>query len=150
MEGSEQVLAIIEGLSSDDSIDSYNLVLTTRRIVLMHTINPLVSPEVGLAKGGLVGWAIASLIEKGVEAKMNEEKSQYLTLDESLQKDKKSYAINHEDITEIKLYKRLINSKIIVDSKGYQKTFFFHKNIKKIYTTLLQAPALAGKVFISR
>lgn len=150
MEGSEQILAIIEGLSSDGSIDCYNLVLTTRRIVLMHTLNPLVNPEVGMAKGGLVGWAIASLIEKGVEAKMNEEKSQYLTLDELLQKDKKSYAINHADITEIKLHKGLINSKLIVESKGSQETFSFNKNIKKIYTTLLQAPALAGKVSISR
>jgi len=116
----------------------------------MHTPYPLVNPEVGMAKGGLAGWAIASLIEKGVEAKMNEEKSQSLTLDELLQKDKKSYAMNHEDITDIKLHKGLLNCKLIVEAKGSQENFSFNKNIKKIYTTLLQAPALAGKVSISR
>jgi hypothetical protein len=150
MEDSEQVLAIIEGLSSDDSIDSYNLVLTTKRIVMMCTLKPLVNPEVGMAKGGLVGWAFASLIEKSVEAKMNEEKSRHLTLDEILQKNKKSYAINHEDIIVIKLHKGLVNSKLIVKSQGSQESFSFNKNIKKIYYTLLQAQALSGKVSLSR
>ncbi len=147
MKGSEQVLAIIEGLTSDDSIDSYNLVLSTRRIVLIHTLNPLVNPEVGIAKGGLVGWGVASLIEKGVEAKVKEE---YLALDELLKKDKKSYAINREDITEIKLHIGLINSKLIVESKSSQETFSVNKNIKKIHTALLRAQELAGKVSISR
>lgn len=146
MEDSERVLAIIEGLSSND-LDNYNLVLTTRRIVLMRTRYPIVNPEVGLVKGGLVGWALGSLIEKGVESDMNEkENSRSLTLDELLQKDEKSYAINYEEITEIKLHKGLINSKLIVESKGSQKIFSFNKNFKKIHAMLLQTPALAGKV----
>ncbi len=149
MEDSERILAIIEGLSSDDS-DNYNLVLTTRRIVLMRTRYPIVNPQVGLMKGGLVGWALASLIEKGVESKMDEmENSQSLTLDELLQKDEKSYAINYEEITEIKLHKGLINSKLIVESKGSQKIFSFNKNFKKIHAMLLQTPALVGKICLS-
>jgi len=58
--------------------------------------------------------------------------------------------MNHEDITDIKLHKGLLNCKLIVEAKGSQENFSFNKNIKKIYTTLLQAPALAGKVSISR
>jgi hypothetical protein len=150
MEDSERVLAIIEGLSSDNSIDNYNLVLTTRRIALMRTPYPIVNPQVGLAKGGLVGWALGSLIEKGVESEMNEkENSQSLTLDDLLQKDEKSYAISYEEITEIKLHKGLINSKLIVESKDSQKVFSFNKNFKKIHTMLLQTPELAGKVSLS-
>jgi hypothetical protein len=146
MEDSEQVLAVIEGLSSDD-FDNYNLVLTTRRIVLMRTRYPIVNPQIGLVKGGLVGWAVGSLIEKGVESEMNKkENSQSLTLDDLLQKDEKSYAVNYEEITEIKLHKGLINSKLIVESKGSQKIFSFNKNFKKIHAMLLQTPALAGKV----
>ncbi len=133
MEGSEQVSAIIEGLSSNDPpFFDYNLVLTTRRIVLIHT-RSLRYPELGLAKGGLWGWTVDSK-----------------TLDELLQKDEKNYAINCEEITEIKLHKGLINSKLIVESRGSQKIFLFGKNFKKICTMLLQAPALAGKVSASR
>jgi hypothetical protein len=146
MEDTERVLAIIEGLSSND-FDNYNLVLTTRRIVLMRTRYPIVNPQIGLVKGGLVGWAVGSLIEKGVESDMNKkENSQSLTLDDLLQKDEKSYAVNYEEITEIKLHKGLINSKLIVESKGSQKIFSFNKNFKKIRAMLLQTPALAGKV----
>jgi len=126
MEGSEQVSAIIEGLSSADfPFYDYNLVVTTRRIVLIR-IRSLRYPELGLAKGGLWGWT--------VDGK---------TLDELLQKDEKSYAINDEEITGIKLHKGLVNSKLIVESKGSQKIFLFN-NYKKIYSMLLQAPALAG------
>jgi len=151
MEGSEQVLAIIEGLRSSDLNAYYNLVLTTRRIILLHTPDLPVSPEIGLAKGGLIGWAYAEAMDAGVESKMNEkENSRNLTLDELLQKDNKSFAINTEDVSQIKIHKGWINHEVIIESASSQKIFLVEHNIKKISKILLQASTLAGKVTISR
>ena len=131
MEGSEQVLDIIESLQSDDSRD-YNMVLTTRRIVLVHT-RSLRFPELGLAKGGLWGW--------------NPDGSM---LDELLQKDENSYAINYGEIEEIKLHKGLLSNKLVVALWGSQKIFLFDANFEKIRTMLIQVPALEGRVSISK
>ena len=151
MQGSEQVLATIEGLRSSDLATYYNLVLTTRRIVLIHTPDLPVNPEIGLAKGGLIGWAVAEAIDGSVESKRNEkENSQNLTLDDLLQKDTKNFAINHEDISEIKIRKGWIDNELIIESGSSQKIFLVEHNIKKISKVLLQASALAGKVTISR
>jgi hypothetical protein len=118
--------------SNDAPFNDYNLVLTTRRIVLIHT-RSLRLPELGLVKGGLWGWTPDSS-----------------TLDELLQKDKNNYGIDYGEIDEIKLQKGLLNSKIVVESHGSQKIFLFDKDFKKIYATFLQASTLAGKVFISK
>ena len=131
MEGSEQVLDIIESLQSDDCRD-YNMVLTTRRIVLIHA-RSLRFPELGLAKGGLWGW--------------NPDSS---ALDELLQKDENSYAINYGEIEEIKLHKGLLNNKLVVELWGSQKIFLFDANLEKIHTMLIQVPALEGRVSISK
>ena len=131
MESSEQVLDIIESLQSDDFHD-YNLVLTDRRIVLIHT-RSLRFPELGLVEGGMWGWAPDSS-----------------TLDELLQNDGNSYAINYAEIDEIKLRKGILGSKLVVESRGSQRVFVFDKSFEKIYSVLLQIPALEGKVFISR
>ncbi|MGD0451175.1 MAG: hypothetical protein ABSA79_09010 [Candidatus Bathyarchaeia archaeon] len=131
MEGSEQVLDIIESLQSDDFRD-YNLILTTRRIVLIRT-RSLRFPELGLVKGGWWGWAPDSS-----------------TLDHLLQNDENNYAINYAEIDAIKLHKGVLRSKLVVESRGSQKIFFFDKNFEKIYTMLLQTPALEGKVSISK
>jgi hypothetical protein len=155
MEGSEQVLATIEGLRSDDLTTYYNLVLTTRRIVLVHTPDLPVNPEIGLAKGGLigglVGHAVAEAIDGGVESKRKEkENSQNLTLDDLLRKDNKSFAIDHEEVTEIKIHKGWIDNELIIESGGSQKIFLVEHNIKKVSKVLLQASPLAGKVTVSR
>jgi hypothetical protein len=91
MEGSEQVLDIIESLQSDDFHD-YNIVLTTRRIVLIHT-RSLRFPEFGLVKGGM--WRRAP---------------DSSALDELLQNDENGYAINYAEIDEIKLHKGVMGS----------------------------------------
>jgi hypothetical protein len=151
MEGSEQVLATIGGLRSSDLNTYYSLVLTTRRIVLIHTPDLPVNPEIGLAKGGLIGWAVAEAIDADVESKMNKkENSQNLTLDQLLQKDNKSFAINHEDVSRIKIHKGWINNEVTIESGSSQKIFLVEHNIKKISKILLQASTLAGKVTISR
>ena len=155
MEGSEQVLATIEGLRSNDLTTYYNLVLTARRIVLIHTPDLPVNPEIALAKcgliGGPVGWAVAKAINGSVESERNEkENSQNLTLDDLLQKDNKSFAINHEDVAEIKIRKGWINNEVIIESGSSEKIFIVEHNIKKISKILLQASTLAGKVTISR
>ncbi len=48
MESSEQVLGIIKSLKAEDFLD-YNLVLTTRRIVLVHA-RDLSFPEPGASR----------------------------------------------------------------------------------------------------
>ena len=151
MEGSEQVLATVEGLRSNDLTGYYNLVLTTRRIVLLHTPDLPVNPEIGLAKGGLIGWAVAKAIDGSVESEMNErENPQKLTLDDLLRKDNKSFSIDNEDVSEIKIHKGWIDNEIVIKSEGSQKIFLVEHNIKKISNVLLQASTLAGKVSVSR
>jgi hypothetical protein len=133
MEDSEQVLGIIEGLQSKDGpFLDYNLVLTTRRLVLIHA-RSLKIPEVGLAKGWLWGWT-PSVSE----------------LDELLQKNDSSFALNYGEIDEIKLHKGLLESKLVVESRGSKRIFVFDKNFEKIHTMLLQTPALDGKVSTSK
>jgi len=67
-----------------------------------------------------------------------------------LQNDENNYAINYAEIDAIKLHKGVLRSKLVVESRGSQKIFFFDKNFEKIYTMLLQTPALEGKVSISK
>jgi hypothetical protein len=112
-----------------------------------------VNPEIGLVKGGLIGWAVAEAIDGSVESarKMNgKENSQNLTLDDLLQRDSKSFAINHEDVSQIKIHKGWINNELIIESGSSQKIFLVEHNIKKISKILLQASPLAGKVTTSR
>ena len=99
----------------------------------------------------MIGWAVAKAIDESVESNRNEKgNSQNLTLDDLLQKDNKSFAIDHQDVSEIKIRKRWINNEIIVKWGDSQKIFLVEHNIKKISDVLLQASTLAGKVIVSK
>ena len=152
MEDLGQVLAVIEGLCSDDLTNYYNLFLTTRKFVFIHVPDWAVKPELGRTPGEWVGWAVARAVQKDIESEMTkkEDKSHRMTLNELMQQDEKNYAVNHEDITLIEVHKGWIHSELIVKLKTSRKIFSFNKNFKKILSALHQAPALAGKVSASR
>ena len=152
MQNSEQEIAIINGLYTNDlrRID-YTLHLTTKRFVLIHVTNLDAQAVQAQISGGLIGYAIAKGVQKASESKRKEKENalQDLTLDELLQKDKKSFAMAHENIVSIRLHKGWINGEIFVKLKSSQAQFFVDKKqIEPISTTLSQITSLQGKVLV--
>ena len=141
MQDSERQIAVIEKIF--DYPNTYNLYWMDKRLVV---INKKSQSAVGV---GL----IPSLIGEGI-TKINEsrkkEKMKNLTLDEILQKDKKSYAIAYEDIEQIRLYdpqSRWKNRKLEIKSHKIQKKFMLDKaQFEQLSDVLPTIDALKGKL----
>jgi hypothetical protein len=129
MENSEQEIALIKGLYEVGfSRIDYTLHLTTKRFVLIHVTN--LDAQTNEAVGGLVGYAIVKGFQKANESKRKEKEKalEGLTLDELLQKDKKSFAITFDDIVQIKLRKGWTGGEMYVKAKNSLKRFSVEKS----------------------
>jgi len=151
MQNSEQEIAIIKDIHSMDTSRDYILHLTTKRFVLIHFTDLDAQAAKAQVTGGLIGWAIAKGVQKANESKRKkkEDVSQGLTLDELLQKDKKSFAMAHENIVSIRLHKGWTNGEIFVQLKSSQARLSVDKKqIELISAILAQVTALQGKVIV--
>lgn len=145
MENSEQQIVIVKNVIAD--LSNYDVYLTDRRIVVVHTWNV---PTWGAA-GGFVG----SLIAEGVEALVSsrkKKKMENLTLDEILVKDKKSYVIPYESIEQIKLKSRKLEisaeqfSKLSLTYNRWKKFTLNKEQFEQLSTILPSIAALKGKL----
>jgi hypothetical protein len=113
MENSEKQIAVIENISRNP--ETYNFYLTNKRLVAINTK----SQSTAFVSLGLVGAVIDTAIEMKQGKKKKELKS--LTLDEILQKDKKSFAIPYSNVEWLWLHdskSRWKNPKIEIRLKG--------------------------------
>jgi hypothetical protein len=136
----EQQITTIENASTD-----HTLHITNNRLIFIKTSSP---KYVGV---GLLGGAIFEAINQyqDKKAKKTQKQTQNLTVDEKLTQIKGSFAINIQDIKEIRLH-ACWNSEFSIQQNN-NKVHLFYTDKTKIATlqqTLTKIPSLQNKITI--
>ena len=148
MENSEEILAILKAV--DDSLGRYmlfeifDLCITNKRLVV---INPKSYNR------WFKMWGISVWIQRREEAKkrLKQDPLKGLTIDELLEKDKSSYAINYDELEYIYLNKSLFGSNLNLKGKKIGKLIKINKEqYDQLSQILPKIEAVKGKFEINQ
>ena len=140
MENSEEILAVIKAVG--DSLDGssgcriFDLCFTDERLVI-------IKPKMTI---GIIRWL-------GLETRKRRKQDPLgdLTIDELLEKDKSSYAINYYDLEWICLNTSFFGSNLNIRGKKFWKMIKINKEqFKKLSRILPRIDALKGKLEINQ
>ena len=148
MENSEELLAVLKAV--DDYLGRYmlfeifDLCITNKRLVI---INPKSYNR------WFKMWGISVWIQRRGEAKkrLKQDPLKGLTIDELLEEDKSSYAINYDDLEWVYLNKSLFGSNLNLKGKKIGKLIKINKEqYDQLFQILPKIEVLKGKLEINR
>jgi hypothetical protein len=151
MENSEQQLAIIP-------TKKYAIYVTNKRLAFIkisgHSTGTIIGGAFGGAIGGVIGEAVEAAVRKRREAKkQGDEDSIGSEIDEMLRKDKKNYALTHDELESVVFNKsqwsKLDPVKLVICSKiGQQEANveLTPKEAEQIFKVFSSISTLSGRV----
>lgn len=163
MQSSERQVAFVKNVAVQRSLFSmvtYNLILTDKRMVLLHSKYSQWGLYAGGAVGGALGGAIGSVAQSVLESGKKQDEMSSKVLNELLAKDTKSFDVAYEDIAKVRFYQverkrrlganirfNMMRYRLAIASKKTPKPFrLTSEQSEQLSTVLPTIPALKGKI----
>jgi hypothetical protein len=148
MENSEEILAILKAL--DDHLGRYvqfeifDLCITNNRLVVIN-------PKLYKFRVRMLGISVRILRRGEAKKRLKQDPLKGLTVDELLEKDKSSYAINYDELEWIRLNTSFFGSNLNFKGEKIWKQIKLNKEqFKQLSQVLPRIDALKGKLEINQ
>jgi len=148
VQNSEQQLAVLS------AVDNCDLCITDKRLVVVgpQSYTWSAGTLVGRAVAGGIGATVATAIQKRADSKKRQksEPLKGLTIDELLQKDKKSYAVPYDEMDWLCLNRSRLGSNLTFRTKKlYRLLKLNREQVEQLTLILPKIEALKGKFKIN-